>query len=61
MNSIVKAENFVVNLFKNKLSKLYNYHNLEHTKGVVNATKQLLKNYQFSYVKLFLKKNYTLI
>jgi predicted metal-dependent HD superfamily phosphohydrolase len=48
MNTIVKAENFVVNLFKNKLPKLYNYHNLEHTKGVVNATKKIIKSYNLA-------------
>lgn len=48
MNTLLKAENYVVNLFKIKLTKLYNYHNLEHTKGVVNATKKIAKSYEFS-------------
>jgi predicted metal-dependent HD superfamily phosphohydrolase len=48
MNSIVKTEDFVVNLFKNKLSELYNYHNLEHTVGVVNAIKEIVKSYKLT-------------
>ena len=48
MNTVIKAEDYVVNLFKNKLSKLYNYHNLKHTKGVVNAIYKISKSYNLT-------------
>lgn len=48
MNTVELAEKYVVNLFKNKLSELYNYHNLNHTLGVVAAVKTMAKNYDFS-------------
>lgn len=42
MNLITKAEQFVVQLFKDKLSSDYSYHNIEHTLRVVNAIKLLI-------------------
>lgn len=37
MTLINQAQDFVFNLFKDKLSKVYTYHNLNHTIGVVKA------------------------
>lgn len=48
MNSDLLAENYVVNLFKNKLSSLYNYHNIDHTTSVVNSIDNLSKSYNLS-------------
>ena len=38
------AEKFVRNLFKDKLSAKYTYHNFEHTKRVVESTMKLAEN-----------------
>lgn len=48
MNTVLLAEDYVVNLFKNKLSKLYNYHNINHTTSVVNSINNLSKSYNLS-------------
>lgn len=48
MNTVLLAEDYVVNLFKNKLSKLYNYHNINHTTSVVNSIDKLSKSYNLS-------------
>lgn len=44
MNLITKAEQFVVQLFKDKLSSDYLYHNIDHTLRVVNAVNLLITN-----------------
>ncbi|WP_312322415.1 Pycsar system effector family protein [Soonwooa sp.] len=41
MNIVNKAEQYVIQLFKDKLSPVYSFHNLEHTKRVVAATELL--------------------
>jgi predicted metal-dependent HD superfamily phosphohydrolase len=41
MDTIQKAEAFVRNLFKDKLSATYSYHNLEHTLRVVKACAEI--------------------
>ncbi len=41
MDAIQKAEHFVLNLFKDKLSGAFTYHNLKHTLRVVSAGKEL--------------------
>ena len=41
MDLIEQAESFVVKLLKDKLSILFTYHNIEHSKDVVNAVKVL--------------------
>lgn len=51
MNTVELAEKYVVNLFKNKLSELYNYHNLEHTSGVVNSVKIIAEKFHFSDIE----------
>lgn len=42
MNLLHQAEAFVSELLKDKLSKSFTYHNLRHTKVVVNAVKAIL-------------------
>ncbi|WP_281337293.1 Pycsar system effector family protein [Flavobacterium eburneipallidum] len=44
MNLTEQCEDFVYNLLKGKLSKLYSYHNFNHTLSVVNAVKELCIN-----------------
>lgn len=44
MDIITKAENYVIQLFKDKLSLAYSYHNLDHTKQVVNMVKLLAEH-----------------
>ncbi len=45
MNNLTeKAEEFVSNLFKEKLPNTYIYHNLKHTQRVVKSTKELIDN-----------------
>lgn len=39
-----KAEDFVFNLFKDKLSSAYIYHNFNHTSRVVNAAKAIISS-----------------
>ena len=41
---IEKADSFVLNLFKEKLSNSYIYHNYNHTQRVVKSTKELIEN-----------------
>lgn len=48
MDLITKAEQFVIQLFKDKLSSDYFYHNIDHTLRVVNATKLLILDEQLS-------------
>lgn len=43
MRVIEQSEDFVSNLFKDKLSNLYSYHNFNHTFTVVSAVKELCK------------------
>jgi predicted metal-dependent HD superfamily phosphohydrolase len=44
MDTIQKAEAFVRNLLKDKLSAVYSYHNLEHTLRVVRAASEIAKS-----------------
>lgn len=44
MDTIQKAEAFVRNLLKDKLSATYSYHNLEHTLRVVGACDEIAKS-----------------
>lgn len=48
MSIVIKSEDFVVKLFINKLPKLYNYHNLFHTEGVVKSVLKIIKSYDLS-------------
>ncbi len=41
---ITKADNFVLELFKEKLPNSYIYHNYNHTQRVVKSTKELIEN-----------------
>ncbi|QED36498.1 HD domain-containing protein [Antarcticibacterium arcticum] len=41
---ITKADNFVLDLFKEKLPNSYIYHNYNHTQRVVKSTKELIEN-----------------
>lgn len=43
MNIVQKAENYIFNLFKDKLSPDYIYHNFNHTLRVVNNAQIILK------------------
>lgn len=43
-NLIEKADNFVLNLFKEKLPNTYIYHNYKHTQRVFKSTKELIAN-----------------
>ncbi|CAN5311191.1 hypothetical protein BH23BAC2_BH23BAC2_09480 [soil metagenome] len=45
---IKKADNFVLELFKEKLSNSYIYHNYNHTLRVVKSTKELIENSQLN-------------
>lgn len=50
MALINQVQDFVSDLLQSKLSGLYTYHNLKHTKGVVNAVEKLCdeeKNFPF--------------
>lgn len=49
MNLILKAENFVENLFREKLSKSFTYHNFDHTNSVIQAVIEIANYYQISY------------
>ena len=44
MNIVAEAENFVRQLFKDKLSASFLYHNFHHTEVVVKAVKKLILN-----------------
>ena len=41
---ITKADNFILDLFKEKLPNSYIYHNYNHTQRVVKSTKELIEN-----------------
>ena len=41
MNLVSKSEDYISQLFKDSLSHLYLYHNIEHTKQVVAACKTI--------------------
>lgn len=43
MNIVQKAENYIFQLFKDKLSSDYIYHNFNHTLRVVNSVKTLIE------------------
>jgi HD superfamily phosphodiesterase len=45
---IKKADNFVLQLFKEKLPNSYIYHNYNHTQRVVKSTKELIENSQLN-------------
>ena len=47
-NLIVEAEKFVVNLFNENLDNTFVYHNLSHTKRVVEKTKELIEGEHIS-------------
>jgi predicted metal-dependent HD superfamily phosphohydrolase len=40
------AQEYVTNIFLNKVNKTFKYHNLEHTKGVVGACEKIAEYYQ---------------
>ena len=44
MNIVLKAEQFVFELFKDKVSDAYIYHNFQHTSRVFYAVKVLVEN-----------------
>lgn len=44
MNIVTKAENYVIQLFKDKLSPAFSFHNIDHTRRVVEAVKLLSEN-----------------
>jgi len=48
MNIVLKAEQFVFELFKDKVSDAYIYHNFQHTSRVFLAVKILVENLQVS-------------
>ena len=48
MSILNKAEHFVIQQFKDKLSPEYSFHNLDHTKRVVEAAKLLAEKEQVS-------------
>lgn len=48
MNIVLKAEQFVFELFKDKVSDAYIYHNFQHTSRVFLAVKVLVENSQVS-------------
>lgn len=52
MNLIAQAEQFVFNLFKDKLSTAFIYHNFEHTQTVVKAVIELGQAQQISEADL---------
>lgn len=48
MNILDNAERFVIQQFKDKLSPVYSFHNLDHTKRVVEAAKLLAEKEHIS-------------
>ncbi len=48
MNIVLKTEQFVFELFKDKVSDVYIYHNFQHTSRVFLAVKVLVENLQVS-------------
>ena len=48
MSIVIKAEQFVQQYFKDNLSSIYSYHNLEHTQRVVESVKILSENENIS-------------
>ena len=42
---LIEAEKFVKEIFKKKLNPLFVFHNLKHTKQVVNAAREIAKHY----------------
>lgn len=48
VNQLQQVENYVFNLFKDKLSFDYTYHNFMHTVMVVEAVKNLITHYNLS-------------
>ncbi len=45
---IKKADQFVLNLFKNELNEIYVYHNYTHTCRVVKSTQEIIENTKIS-------------
>ena len=45
---LIEAEKFVKEIFKKKLNPLFVFHNLKHTKQVVNAAREIAKHYQLN-------------
>lgn len=45
---VEKADEFVLNLFNEKLPETFIYHNYKHTQRVVKSTKELIDNYQIN-------------
>jgi len=41
-NIVNKADEFVLDLFRNKLDAIYVYHNYTHTKRVVKSTQEII-------------------
>ena len=48
MTLLEKTEDFVQNLFKDKLSEAFLYHNFNHTLSVVNSVKLIIKELKLS-------------
>mgnify|MGYP006156296361 CR=1 FL=1 len=50
MDLISQAEEYITHLFQNALTPdVYTYHNLNHTKGVVESVKKMSKHENISY------------
>ena len=45
---LIEVEKFVKEIFKKKLNPLFVFHNLKHTKQVVNAAREIAKHYQLN-------------
>jgi predicted metal-dependent HD superfamily phosphohydrolase len=45
-NLVAEARDFVTNIFQNRVSKSFKYHNLEHTRQVVRAAEEMADYYQ---------------
>lgn len=45
-NLVAEARDYVTNIFQNRVSKIFKYHNLEHTRQVVRAAEEMADYYQ---------------
>jgi len=45
---LIQVESYVVKLFSEKINQRFVFHNIRHTKSVVNAAKKILKQYKLS-------------
>ena len=57
-NLIEKADDFVLNLFKEKLPNTYIYHNYKHTQRVVKSTKELISKSEINVTRYWIHSHF---